>query len=286
MTLMSKLIDKISDEEYASLEGINFSKFKPFLDSPYLFKKNLDSIVEKDETALRIGQAVHCMALTPELFSDKFAVSITCDRRTKEGKLAWEEFVALNSQKIVLTPQEFDTVANCFKAIRNNKFFKEVCDPNDEVYFEAGANVEIFGSKVKGRIDMFNKSKNVIVDIKTCSEIPNTENIRKMMWKQKYFIQAYIYKAIVDGVFNSNAQFVFLFVDKKNYNSVGLAQVGSEFFNRAAMILNESLCRYENCKVNNMWPSLPNSDFPHVVDAYDNSWKDGLDIILGDDEDA
>lgn len=283
---MSKLINKISDEEYESLDGINFSKFKPFLDSPYLFKKSIECPIAREETSLKVGLAVHCMCLTPELFSDKFAVSVTCDRRTKEGKLAWEEFNAMNAGKTVLTPQEFDIVANCYKAVRDNKFFKEAYDPNDEVYLEAGGNTEIFGSKVKGRIDMFNKSKNVIVDIKTCSEIPNTDNIRKAMYKHKYHIQAYIYKAIVDNAFHTNSQFVFLFVDKKNYNSVGLAQVGSEFFNRAAMILNESLCRYENCKVNNIWPSLGNSEFPHIVDAFQNNWDDGLDITLDNDEDA
>jgi exodeoxyribonuclease VIII len=283
---MSELINKITDEQYEALDGINFSKLKPFLNSPYLFKKSIENPMDDDNVALKIGVAVHCLALTPEIFGEKFAVSVTCDRRTKEGKAAWEAFTAENAGKTVLSPQEFDVVANCFKAISSNNFFKHVFDFQDEIYLEAGGSTEIFGSKVKGRVDLFNKSKNLIVDIKTCSEIPNVDNIRKAIWKHKYYMQAFIYKAIVDNAFKTNAEFVFLFVDKKNFNSVGLAKVGSEFLNRAAMTLNETLCRYENCKANNIWPSLPNSDFPYIVDAFKEDFEDAVDILLEDDDNA
>lgn len=274
LTLMSKLINNISDKEYDALEGINFSKLKHFLDSPYHFKKNLEKKQDDEEkSALKIGLAVHCLSLTPELFGDKFAVAIPCDRRTKEGKLMWQEFISMNEGKTVLSAEEFDVVANCFKAITANPYFKFVTD-GDEVFFEAGGSAEIYGSKVKGRVDLFNKSKNIILDIKTCSEIPNVDNIRKAIYKHKYHMQAFIYKSIVDSCFDTNAEFVFLFIDKKNFNSVGLAKLGKEFFNRAGEQLNDVLCRYENCKHNDVWPALPNSQSPIIVDAHQTFYVD------------
>ena len=281
---MNKLIDQITDADYDALEGINFSKLKPFIDSPYLFKKNIENQNNDDKTALKVGLAVHCLCLTPSIFGDKFAVSVVCDRRTKEGKLAWEEFVNNNQGKTVLSPQEFDLVANCYKAVSENKFFKHVHNNEDEIYLEAGGSTEIFGSKIKGRVDLFNKDKNVVVDLKTCSEIPSVDNIRKAIYKHKYHLQAYFYKAIVDNSFNVNTHFAFIFVDKKNFNSVGCAYVGREFFNRAAELLNETLCRYENCKAQNVWPSLPNSDCPMIVDAFQNYLEDFVDIEPSDDD--
>ena len=285
LTSMNQLINNISDQEYDGLEGINFSKLKHLLDSPYHFKKNLENNQYEENTSLKVGLAVHCLSLTPHLFGDKFTVAPICDRRTKEGKIIWQEFINNNEGKTVLSQEEFDLVANCYKAIEANPYFKWAKD-GEEVFFEAGGSTEIFGSKIKGRVDMFNKSKNVILDIKTCSEIPNIDNIRKAIYKHKYHMQAYFYKCIVDNCFNTNAEFVFLFIDKKHYNSIGLAKVGKEFFNRAAEQLNEALCRYENCKHHDVWPSLINSETPMIVDANQTYFADGLDIDLEDSDDV
>lgn len=267
---MSILIDNISDEEYNKLEGINFSKFKHFLDSPYHFKKNLTKEEDEEEkSALKIGLAVHCLSLQPQFFSDKFAVSIDVDRRTNEGKRIWKDFCDNNVGKTVLTGKEFDVVVNCCKAIEGNKFFMDIKNMSSTI-FEAGANTEIYGSKIKGRIDMFNPERNIILDIKTCSEIPSVKNIRKAVYKNKYYLQAFFYKSIVHGVTDSNPEFVFMFVDKKNFNSVGLAKIGPEFLNRAAEEINVALCRFENCKHHDIWPSLENAETPFIVDTFDN----------------
>lgn len=286
---MSKLINNISDEEYEKLDGINFSKLKHFLDSPYHFKKNMEKTEDdEDKTALRIGLAVHCLALQPHLFNDKFAVMIECDRRTKEGKQMWAEFIANNENKMCLSIKEFGTAMKCYESIKHNKYFNAVSSMNDEVFFEAGGSMELFGSKIKGRIDLFNKSKNVVLDIKTCSKIPTIDNIRNAIYQNKYHMQAYFYKSIVNSVFDCNPKFVFLFVDKKNFNAIGLAEVGPEFFNRAEEELNRALCRFENCKQNGLWPAFPHSEEPFIIDAHssslpqidvDNEWFEG-DIVV------
>lgn len=286
---MSKLIDNISDEAYEKLEGINFSKLKHFLDSPYHFKKNIEKTEDdEDKTSLRIGLAVHCLCLQPHLFNDKFAVLIDCDRRTTKGKQMWAEFIESNSNKMCLTQKEFNTAMACYDSVKHNNYFKAVSSSQDEVFFEAGGCTELFGSKIKGRVDLFNKSKNIVLDIKTCSKIPTVDNIRSAIYQNKYHMQAFFYKSIVDSVYDCNPKFVFLFVDKKNFNAVGLAEVGREFFNRAEDELNRALCRFENCKASGIWPSLPHSEEPFIVDAHstsffesaiDNEWLDD-DIVV------
>lgn len=286
---MSKLIDNISDTDYEKLEGINFSKLKHFLDSPYHFKKNMEKTEdEEDKTALRIGLAVHCLALQPHLFNEKFAVMVECDRRTKEGKQMWAEFIANNQGKMSLSIKEFNTAMKCFESIKHNNYFKAVSNMKDEVFFEAGGSTELFGSKIKGRVDLFNRTKNIVLDIKTCSKIPTVDNIRSLIYQNKYHMQAFFYKSIVDSVYDCNPKFVFLFVDKKNFNAIGLAEVGREFLNRAEDELNQTLCRFENCKSSGIWPALPNSEEPFIVDAHstifsdiaiDNEWLDD-DIVV------
>ena len=277
---MSILINNISDEEYNNLEGINFSKFKHFLDSPYHFKKNLTKEDDDEEkSALKIGLAVHCLSLQPQFFADKFAVSIDTDRRTNEGKRIWKEFCENNQGKTTLSAKEFDIVVNCCKAIDSNKFFNEIKKMPSTI-FEAGGSAEIYGSKIKGRIDMFNPERNIVIDIKTCSEIPSVKNIRKAIYKNKYHMQAFFYGSIANAVTGTNPEFIFMFVDKKNFNTVGLAKIGPEFLNRAAEEINVALCRYENCKNLDVWPALENAETPYVVDTFDNPF----DITPSDNE--
>lgn len=264
------LINNISDSEYAEMKGINFSALKNFVTSPLHFKHFMD-VKQEDTSAFKVGRAVHCACLQPSLYDKNFTVLLDVDRRTNAGKAAWAEFQQDNQGKTILNAKEFEIVANCQRALWNNSYFKNVSSADDNVIFEAGGNAELFGSHIKGRIDLYNIDKNIVFDIKTINEPPTISAIRKAIFSKKYYLQAYFYSHIVRENYGRLPTFIFGFVEKKNPNSVGLASVSGEVLNRAEDDLKTILCRYENCKHTDIWPGLNNEEIPTIINSFEYS---------------
>jgi exodeoxyribonuclease VIII len=60
----------------------------------------------KETPALRFGQLVHTAILEPELFASKYIAVDKPDRRTKEGKAAWEKLLGKHGEDSILTLEE------------------------------------------------------------------------------------------------------------------------------------------------------------------------------------
>lgn len=277
------LINDISDAQYESLDGINFSKFKNFFTSPYHFKWSLNN-PEKPTDDLIIGNAVHAMCLQPDKFYDKFAVAPKVDRRKTEDKLIWNEFCASSQNKSVLTPEMMDMALACSSSVKDNKFFKDIINSDpDSVFIEAGGSCDFSGSKIKGRIDLYNKSKNVILDIKTCKDMPTLSQMKYYAEDRMHYMQGFFYSEIVMQSLHleQRPSVVFLYVHKKAPFTIGMSMFGEHYIEKARRQLSKELCRYENCRFNDAWPDIPTSIIPHVIEP-----KNFLDFEFEDEDDV
>lgn len=260
------LQNDLSDSAYKQMEGINFSSFKHFFTSPSHFKWELEQ-PNKDSDDLVIGNAVHCAVLTPNLLDKKYAVAPKVDRRKTEDKIIWNEFVALSQGKTVLTEEQWAVVASCSSSMLNNKYFKYVFDKNDELYVETAGNCEFAGSMIKGRIDLYNKTKNIIFDIKTCKDMPSRHKLQRIIKDRMYYMQGFFYRTIVNANWKpiETPKVVFGFVHKKAPNTIGHVEFSTRYMDKACNELEDSLCRYENCKIHNLWPESPESSEPMIM---------------------
>lgn len=263
------LKNDISDSDYAELEGINFSSFKHFFNSPSYFRWASQQVNEETDDLI-IGSAVHTAVLQPDKFKQKYCVAPKLDRRKTEHKLIWNEFVESNKHKIALTAEMMDVVVGCTSAIRDNKYFKSIFNPNHLI--EAGGNAELFGSVIKGRIDYYNPELNVIFDIKTCSIVPNINKMRKQAEDRMHYMQGFFYRHIIAENFKLRTppDVVFGYVNKKSPNQVGLLQFHDLYFQKAAIELEPQLMRFENCKASGVWPESDASVNPQVVKPWSN----------------
>lgn len=263
------LINDITDAQYKALAGVNFSSFKNFLVSPYhfVYKNNHP---EKETDDLVVGNAIHTAVLQPHLFDRKYAVAPKVDRRKTEDKLIWNEFVASSAGKTVLTDEQFNLVLACSSSVKDNRYFKGVFDPNDELYVECAGNCEFAGSVIKGRIDLFNKTKNIILDIKSCKDFPDFIQMRRYAENRLHYMQGFFYREIVNNNFQlpETPTVVFLYIHKKEPFTIGLSQFGPLYMDKAECELSRALCRFENCKVNNVWPEAQTSMIPTIVEPY------------------
>ena len=69
------------------------------------------SKVSEPTLAMAFGSAFHCRVLTPNLFNESYAVSPTFDRRTKEGKKEYAEFVLANAGKTFIESEDLATLS-------------------------------------------------------------------------------------------------------------------------------------------------------------------------------
>ena len=84
----------MTDPEYRALPGVNFSTLKHFAVSPLAYRDALDA-PRADTPAMLLGRAVHCAVLEPDTFAARYAVRPDgIDRRTKDGRAAWDAFLA------------------------------------------------------------------------------------------------------------------------------------------------------------------------------------------------
>ena len=259
--LISKTMKTMTRQEYNQHEGINYSLLKKFAISPAYYQWYLSQPKTEPSSEMKIGLATHTLSLTPELFIQEYAVAPKVDRRTKEGKEVWNDFVAASGGKTVLTEEEFDTARRCTAAWVESSLYKIHVLGKDTLIEKAffGKHISPSGSVVtKGIPDIFIPDKGIIIDLKTFGETPTPEKMRYAALRSEYLGQAAYYKKLVeDNGFKFNA-FIFAFIEKAEPNSINFLSPLDSTLIQAQDKLNVLLERFINCKAADIYPSTDN----------------------------
>lgn len=161
---------RVPNGDYRSIDAINVTLLKELARSPLHFQHARRH--PKESAALTLGTAAHCATLEPERFCTDYAI---WSRRTDSGRMAprtgkaWEEFVAAQGGKSILTEDECSTALSIAEAVRGNAIAMK--------YLEAGEPEvtlvhELAGRPAKGRVDWLTHMDDgpVIVGLKTARD--------------------------------------------------------------------------------------------------------------------
>ena len=103
--------------EYDAAEGERWSRLKNMRKSPLHYLHGLKHAGPTTD-AFRMGGAIHCALLEPELFADRY-VTYTADKCRGEGaKKAWVEFQAAHNHMTILAPDEWTRAHGVAAAVR------------------------------------------------------------------------------------------------------------------------------------------------------------------------
>ena len=94
----------MTEMEYRQSPAISRSELWHIRESPQKFKYYKENPPEPTPSLL-FGQVFHKMLLEPVTFDDEFVVVPEVNRRTKDGKQMWEDFVA-DHEKQTIIPDE------------------------------------------------------------------------------------------------------------------------------------------------------------------------------------
>lgn len=172
-------------------------------------------IPQETTPTLEFGRAVHSFVLEGrEVFDSRFAIAPAVDRRTKEGKETWNDFVENSNGRAVIKEDDFVKIYGINKAVRAHPFASELLADG---IAEATAiwKDKATGMTCKCRPDWVPEGHNVLVDLKTTKGAGEYE-FGKAVSTYRYFQQSSFYKkgySIASGTRIDT--FVFIAVEKE-----------------------------------------------------------------------
>ena len=243
----------MTEKEYRQSEGISRSELFLLTQSPEKFKWAQEH-PEDPTPALVFGQAAHKMVLEPHGWHDEYAVAPTVDRRTKEGKQAWLDFLEEAGDKTVISAEDFGTICEMAGTAWGNHFIKKLLEgPKEKPIFWTD---DLTGETCKVRLDCLTEigGKDVIVDYKTTADA-STEAFMRSAIKYGYDFQAAMYMEGLNATKLDKKETVFVFIaqEKTPPYAVNILQADEVFLRRGRDIFRQLIGTYHDCKQSGNW---------------------------------
>jgi len=209
--------------DYYANRALSHSKLSCLAQNPMEFRMRYvddpPSLPPKESDAFAMGHAVHCLALEPESFADRFFVLPKIDRRTKEGKAAYAEIQEASKSKTLLDGDDYADAIACVQALNNHAEFATIMAQPKRV--EVPFEFDLFGHRFKAKPDCIVDSMRLIVDIKTTDDA----SPHKWQWSAVdygYHRQAWIYQEALMRSTDAAYRFVFAVVEKPKPSTRGI----------------------------------------------------------------
>lgn len=224
------------DLNFLKTRPLSYSSIKEFAKSPKHYVHYVSAKREPSK-AMDLGSLLHCLIMYPSKFNDQFIVSPNVDRRTKDGKLVWEEFVAISNGKTIITEDDLSEATLISDSVMSIPVIQQAV--TDCHYFEQEFGFEIQGLPFRGFVDGINVGE-YILEIKTMNDA-SPSNITREFFNRKYHIQAGLYNLV------HNLPIKYLIVETKApYNSM-LLDVTDQYIKKGQEELFDLTEKFNTC---------------------------------------
>lgn len=252
------------DADYRAAPGVNKSYLDRLAVSP-AWAQWCRAHPRPATDAMSIGSAVHCLALEPDAFADRFVRSPFPDFRSKESRQWREDQIAAGrtvlrgvSDDPVRDPSEWDRVHSMVEALRAHPTIGVLLSdagPTEASVFWIDRETSRL---CKARLDKWCAGHDVILDLKkVATEGAGASAFARHVHDYRYHVQAAFY---ADGAMRAGLMpraFVFAVVeDAPPYQCA--AYVLPEEWRRIGRIQYQAdLAIYSRCLESDDWPSYP-----------------------------
>lgn len=244
---------KVTNDEYRAKEGVSRSQLSILLSqTPLHFKYAEENKGKEDTPALVFGRAAHKYILEKESFFDEFAVAPQCDRRTKDGKEIYANFLIQSEGKSVISSDDYKAIEEMSKAIDETPLARPLLTGEcEQSFFWTDAET---GEICKIRPDCITEyaGKKYLVDYKTtdsCADGHFERSVRKFGYK----FQSGMYR---EGFFQNtfdDVGFVFVAQEKKPPYAARVYFCSDEFINEGCEQFRKAISIYHYCKETGNW---------------------------------
>lgn len=241
----------MTEKEYRNHPAISRSELWKIKESPEKFKYYKDNPV-KPTPSLIFGQALHKIVLETADFFKDFEIMPEFNRRTKEGKSAYDDFMSRNADKTVISEDVFTECCAMMQAIDKNNFCRQLLAGQKEVPFFWVD--ELTGEQCKCRADCITRINdiNYIIDLKTTANADTSEFMKKSI-DYGYHVQAAMYTEGVKANIGGECQFIFIAIEKEPPYSINIMQCSEIYMKYGYDDYRHLLGLYHECKEENNW---------------------------------
>lgn len=245
-------------EYHGDKTAISKSRLSRIAYSPEYFKWCEDNPLSPS-SAMVEGSAFHKLVLEPQDFDKEFAVAPNFDRRTKEGKAAYNHFCELAESGIsVITEEQYKMISGMRDSVMKNPYARKLINGNIEqsMYYVD----EFTGVRCKVRPDIWRRvgDRIVVTDLKSTKSALPSEFARDLV-KYHYDMQSYMYSDGVSktlGVPFENIDFVFIAVEKEPPYLCNVMQVDALVLQKGEADFREYIGTYDACVKSGVWYGL------------------------------
>lgn len=247
----------MNELEYNAAPGIRRSDLWKISDSPEKFRYAMDHPEDERSPALVFGSAAHKLLLEPTEFFLEYAVLPEgLDRRTKEGKARYAEFLEREAGKEILDAETYDTIRNmAMKVMASPMAVKLLAGRREQPFFWTDPDT---GVECKVKVDCLTWLEGeeipVIVDYKTAKSA-KTEAFMRDAYNYGYHLQAAMYSEAVMRKMNlkERPMFVFLIQEKEPCYAINIVTVPEDTMNYGLDTFRELLGIYKRCCETGVW---------------------------------
>ena len=252
-------MENMSNAEYRKKEGISSSDLKKMMKSMASYKYYKDHPEDNDSEAFQFGRAYHKLMLEPDDFDNEFIVSPKFDRRTKDGKAAYEAFLAQAEGKEVINEETYQKLLEMQAALYETPFVKLLIKGEHEKSFFWVD--EETGIPCKCRPDSFGQIKDqyICVDLKTTNDAETDKFMRDAL-KYGYDIQAYHYCQGLENAYKQPFKFIFIAQEKTAPYLVNVLEADEYFMKSGEELTKDLLIKYKKAVETDTWEGYMGKD--------------------------
>jgi hypothetical protein len=234
------------DNYYNSSEYISNSMLNNISVSPEHFRFMMDN-PQPATPAMKLGSAIHMNVLQPEQFNKTYAVSPKFDKRTKQGKEDYKNFINNNLSKTIISESDFELIEQITLKLMKDSFVNKLLRNGEPEKIITWYNKH-YEVDCKGMLDYHLPQADMIIDLKTTKDASYNGFMRSVK-KFKYHKQAAFYMDAVKAY-----RFIIIAVEKTPPFAINVFELGDDMIDEGRDMYNNELEIYKYCMETDYWP--------------------------------
>lgn len=256
-----RMIPDMSNAEYHSHSAVSSSQLKTILRSPaHFYARHVVDCEHKQTPAMALGTAVHSLFLEPQNFENDCAIEPNVNKRTNAGKAELESFLAENTGKTIITPDQFEDAKSMVASMTKHPMYNMILSGGlrESSIFYADEETELdcrvrFDWHIAPNVSEFFPN-GLIMDIKKTTDARENEFSRSCQ-KYGYALSAAMYLQGYRAFYGEavNPTFLFFVVeDTAPYESI-IYYASDEMIFAGNIKRREAMLSLQQAKLNNDW---------------------------------
>ncbi len=248
--------------EYQAWDAVNNSLLKVLTNKTPKHAKYYKENPPESTPALYFGNALHTYILEPEIFKERFAIKPPCDKRTKGGKVIYQEWLATvpEGQSIIDESdyREIVVMAAALKAKRVHHYIEggeaEVC----VVWIDKPT-----GLLCKCRIDYVHRDRAFLIDLKSTVDA-SWDAFSMAIWRYQYHQQAGMYFEGWRAATGDSGAFIFVPMEKDEPFESAAYEAGDDIIEAGRIAFRHAITKYKQCLELDEWPGYKDIEMIHL----------------------